>query len=90
MNIVAIVLVGGPGYLAGPILGGFIFIALPEFLRVAAEFRLIIFGFVLVFIALFANRGLIGLADSLLSKMKRGRAADEPTGASPHAVNSEG
>ena len=90
MNIVAIVLVGGPGYLAGPILGAFIFIALPEFLRVAAEFRLIVFGFVLVFIALFANRGLLGLADSLWAKMKRDRAVDEQPGASPRAVKSEG
>ncbi|MBS7700727.1 MULTISPECIES: branched-chain amino acid ABC transporter permease [unclassified Chelatococcus] len=89
MNVVAIVLVGGPGYLAGPILGAFIFIALPEFLRVAAEFRLIVFGFVLVFIALFANRGLLGLADSFWSRMKRDRMADEVPGAT-RTVKSEG
>ncbi|CAH1689133.1 Amino acid/amide ABC transporter membrane protein 2 (HAAT family) [Hyphomicrobiales bacterium] len=90
MNVVAIVLVGGPGYLAGPILGAFIFIALPEFLRVAAEFRLIVFGFVLVFIALFANRGLLGLADKLWSRMKRDRAADEFSGGGPRPLKSEG
>lgn len=90
MNVVAIVLVGGPGYLAGPILGAFIFIALPEFLRVAAEFRLIVFGIVLVFIALFANRGLIGLGETLFARMRRNSGGNDVQDTTAQPAKSEG
>jgi branched-chain amino acid transport system permease protein len=63
INAVLIVIVGGAGSLAGPALGALLFVALPEYLRVAAEWRLVVFGTLLVLITLFAPRGLAGLIE---------------------------
>ena len=61
INSVLVVIVGGAGTLAGPALGALAFVGLPEYLRVAAEWRLVVFGALLVLIMLFAPRGLAGL-----------------------------
>ncbi len=68
INLVAVVIIGGPGYLAGPVLGSIVFVALPEALRAAAQARLFVFGAVLVLLALFAPRGLLGLGTRLLRR----------------------
>ena len=45
--------------------------AVPEVLRVAKESRLIVFGAVLVLLALYAPRGLCGLAQGLSRRFGR-------------------
>ena len=65
INSVLIVIVGGAGSLAGPALGALLFVGLPEYLRVASEWRLVIFGVLLVTITLFAPNGIAGLLDRL-------------------------
>jgi branched-chain amino acid transport system permease protein len=65
INLVMIVILGGAGYLLGPLIGAVLFIAIPEVLRVANELRLVIFGVVLVLFALYAPRGVCGLIVSL-------------------------
>jgi branched-chain amino acid transport system permease protein len=60
-NMVLIVIIGGAGYLAGPILGALVYIGVPEYLRAANELRLVLFGVLLVLITLFAPQGLAGL-----------------------------
>jgi len=65
INLVAVVILGGAGYQAGPLLGSLVFVALPEVLRVASQARLLVFGAMLVLLALFAPRGLLGLATTL-------------------------
>jgi branched-chain amino acid transport system permease protein len=61
INSVLIVIVGGAGSLIGPALGALVFVGLPEYLRVANEWRLVVFGVALVLIVLFAPKGLAGL-----------------------------
>lgn len=61
INAVLIVIVGGAGSLAGPALGALLFVGLPEYLRVAAEWRLVVFGLLLVLITLFAPNGIAAL-----------------------------
>jgi branched-chain amino acid transport system permease protein len=61
INAVLIVIVGGAGSLAGPALGALLFVGLPEYLRVASEWRLVVFGVLLVLIMLFAPQGLAGV-----------------------------
>lgn len=61
INLLLIVIVGGSGYLLGPILGALLFVGAPEYLRLASEYRLVIFGALLVLVTLFARRGLAGL-----------------------------
>ena len=62
-----IVILGGPAYLLGPLIGAVLFIAIPEVLRVANELRLIVFGAILVLLALYAPRGVCGLVAALLA-----------------------
>jgi branched-chain amino acid transport system permease protein len=69
INSVLIVIVGGAGSLAGPALGALLFVALPEYLRVASEWRFVIFGVMLVAITLFAPRGLAGVAADLCTRI---------------------
>jgi len=64
INAVLIVVLGGAGSLVGPALGALVFVALPEYLRMTAEWRLVIFGALLVVVTLFAPRGLAGLFHS--------------------------
>jgi branched-chain amino acid transport system permease protein len=61
INLVLIVIIGGAGRLSGPLLGALLFVALPEYLRVAAEWRLVFFGVALVLLMRFAPEGLAGL-----------------------------
>lgn len=64
INLIVMLILGGAGYLIGPIVGAITFVALPEFLRAAAEMRLIFFGFVLLIVARFAPRGICGAIEA--------------------------
>jgi branched-chain amino acid transport system permease protein len=74
INLLLIVILGGAGFLFGPLLGSVLFIAIPEVLRIANELRLVIFGAALVLFALYAPRGLCGLAQKLLRRLRRREA----------------
>jgi branched-chain amino acid transport system permease protein len=65
INLVLMVILGGAGTLFGPLIGALVFVALPELLRVADTLRLIVFGALLVLLALFAPRGICGLTQQL-------------------------
>jgi branched-chain amino acid transport system permease protein len=74
INAVLIVIIGGAGSLAGPALGALLFVALPEYLRAAAEWRLVVFGTLLVLITLFAPRGLAGLIEDGWRRLRERQA----------------
>lgn len=76
INLVMIVILGGAGYLLGPLIGAVLFIAIPEVLRIANELRLVIFGVVLVLFALYAPRGVCGLVVVLRRRFDTQRLAD--------------
>ena len=69
INMVLIVVVGGAASMAGPALGAFVYVVLPEYLRLAENWRLVIFGAVLVLIMLFAPEGLAGLFGGLWARL---------------------
>ena len=69
INTVLIVIIGGAGSLLGPALGALLYVGLPEWLRLANEWRLVIFGGLLVLITLFAPAGLAGLLARLWARM---------------------
>lgn len=71
INMVLIVIIGGAGYLSGPILGALVYIGLPELLRAANELRLVIFGVLLVLITLFAPQGLAGFVQAGWRRLRR-------------------
>jgi branched-chain amino acid transport system permease protein len=71
MTVVAVV-IGGRGTLWGPVIGGVLVTLLPEYLRVAAMWRLPMFGLVLILIIIFMPDGLVSLG-RLAKRVRIGR-----------------
>ena len=64
LNAILAVILGGSGTLSGPVLGAFAVVFLPEYLRVAQDDRLVVYGFILVAATIFMPRGLVPLVVS--------------------------
>lgn len=79
-QMTAAVVCGGTGSLTGPALAAFLFTVVPELLRAAQIWRLVIYGLLLVLIMVFRPQGLMGYRDlnwasvsSLVSRVRGGR-----------------
>ena len=57
--ILSIVVLGGMGSVAGVVAGAFILILLPEYLRAFSEYRMLIFGALMVIMMIFRPQGII-------------------------------
>ena len=57
--ILAIVVLGGMGSVLGVILGAFVLILLPEYMRAFSEYRMLIFGATMILVMVFRPQGLI-------------------------------
>ena len=55
-----IVILGGMGNVTGAVVGSVLLIGLPEVFRVAAEYRVLIYGVVLLLLVRFRPQGLFG------------------------------
>lgn len=72
-NFLIYLIVGGLGTLTGPIIGTLIFVWLTQFLQGFQEYRMLIFGPILVMIVIFYPRGLAGAYNSLKTKLSEMR-----------------
>ena len=72
INVVlaAMVIIGGEGTLLGPVVGAFLLTTLPEVLRFAEGYRMLLFGVILLVVIMFAPQGIVGLAADLLKRRK--------------------
>jgi len=70
MTVVAVAM-GGRGTILGPLVGGMLVTLLPEYFRVAAMWRLPMFGFVLILIIAFIPDGLVKLPAYIKQKMAK-------------------
>lgn len=68
LDAILAVIIGGSGTLTGPVIGAFIVVFLPEYLRFADSFRLILYGLILVLATIFMPRGIVGLARDIASR----------------------
>ena len=68
------VVVGGPGYFLGPVLGSAVGVLLPEWLRFAQAWYLFVFGGMVVVMMIVLPDGLLSLPDQLRAK-RRAREA---------------
>ena len=68
MDMVVMVIVGGVGTLAGPLLGAVFLIYVPELLSFAREMRPAMMGLLLILVTLFMPGGLIGVLRPLLMR----------------------
>jgi branched-chain amino acid transport system permease protein len=62
IEILIMVVIGGVGSLAGAILGAAVVIGLPEYLRAIGDYRMLVFGAILIATMLFGEGGLAALA----------------------------
>ena len=83
-ELMIIIILGGLGTLAGPLLGAIVFLLLEEFLPVMlgalapayAENWMVLFGPLLIMVVLFGRGGLVGLIDrKILPRFGRGKTA---------------
>ncbi|WP_423797932.1 branched-chain amino acid ABC transporter permease [Neobacillus sp. SAB-20_R2A] len=70
VSILLMVIIGGMGTIIGPILGTTFLIFLPELLRSVSEWRMVIYGGLLVLTIMFMRDGILGLLKSLFRKKK--------------------
>jgi branched-chain amino acid transport system permease protein len=80
LNAILAVILGGSGTLPGPALGALLLVLLPEYLRIAQEFRLIIYGLVLILITIYLPRGLVPILARLAGRVA---PASSALGAAP-------
>lgn len=71
LDAILAVIMGGSGTIAGPAIGAFIVVFMPEVLRFADSFRLILYGLILVLAVIFMPRGIVGLVSDLRKKLGR-------------------
>jgi branched-chain amino acid transport system permease protein len=73
-EFIIMVMIGGIGTLAGPIVGGAFFILLQEKVSSYVDWYFIVIGLVLVFIVLFMPKGLLGIRGLLVGRRWRATA----------------
>jgi branched-chain amino acid transport system permease protein len=64
LDIVAMVLLGGVNSLIGPVIGALMLTALPHVIELSAEFRIALYGAILIFVILVMPKGIMGLMTS--------------------------
>ena len=57
ISLIGVLILGGIGTIAGPIIGTLLFFGIPEMLRVARLYRLVVLGVVIVLVVLFMPQG---------------------------------
>jgi branched-chain amino acid transport system permease protein len=80
INVLAVVIVGGMGSVPGVVLGALVMVGLPEILREFAEYRLMVYGAVLVVMMLYRPEGLLP-APIIRREMHEELTASEEAGA---------
>ena len=68
------IVVGGLGSVLGSVIGPLVLVALPEMLRAFAEYRELIFAFVLLLTLIFMPQGIAGALEDAWFRMRRRRA----------------
>ena len=73
MDVVAYLIIGGAGSLAGPIVGTLVLMAVPELLQIVPSLKTLINGIILMLFLLFLPGGIVGGVSSLRSKITRAK-----------------
>jgi len=79
-TLLVMVLLGGRGMIWGGLLGAFLLTLLPEWMRFLLEFRIMIYGAIMILLVMFMPRGLLGLVTSAAARLQA-REGVEPRGA---------
>jgi branched-chain amino acid transport system permease protein len=73
-NLLLMVIVGGSGYFFGPFVGALVAVLLPEWMRIAEGYYLIVYATLIMVMMAFCPSGILGLVERLLkTAARRGR-----------------
>jgi branched-chain amino acid transport system permease protein len=70
LNLLLMVIVGGAGFFFGPFLGAMIAVLLPEWLRFAEGYYLIIYSVMVMALLIYSPTGILGILDRWLRDRK--------------------
>ena len=76
MDVIAYLIVGGPGTMAGPIVGTFVVVAIPEVLQIVPQLKTLINGLILVLFIIFLPNGIMGGFRALVAYQASKREAN--------------
>jgi branched-chain amino acid transport system permease protein len=65
------IMIGGVGTIVGPIIGTLLFVTIPETLHIAAEFRLLLYGLILIVMIIYLPRGIVGWVKDLRGRKRK-------------------
>jgi branched-chain amino acid transport system permease protein len=74
ISLIGVLILGGIGTMSGPIIGTIIFFGIPEMLRVARLYRLVVLGVIIVVVVLVMPQGIGGVLRQRMARWKRGVA----------------
>jgi branched-chain amino acid transport system permease protein len=80
-NLLLMVIVGGSGYFFGPFVGALVAVLLPEWMRIAQGYYLIVYAGSVMVMMVFCPSGILGLIDRLSKVIFRDRRAAPALGA---------
>jgi len=92
-NLLLMVIVGGSGYFFGPFVGALIAVLLPEWMRIAQGYYLIVYAALVIVMMAFCPSGILGLIDRVSKVVLRSRptaAALGPRGSAQGSVHEHG
>ncbi|MFX6759643.1 hypothetical protein ABTH30_22365, partial [Acinetobacter baumannii] len=75
---VLVVMIGGAGTVAGPVIGAVVVGMLPELLSSLENLRLLCFGMLLLVVLWVAPQGIVGVASALVRRLRPRRADASP------------
>jgi branched-chain amino acid transport system permease protein len=82
------VVVGGPGYFLGPVVGAAVGVVLPEWLRFAQAWYLFVFGSAVVVLMIWLPDGLLSIPDRIKARRQAKEASEARTAAAQAAAQS--
>lgn len=74
ISLIGVLILGGIGTVAGPIIGTLVFFGIPEMLRVARLYRLVVLGIIIILVVLLMPKGIAGVLRERLQRWKMGLA----------------
>jgi branched-chain amino acid transport system permease protein len=81
VTMAVMVVAGGQGMVLGPAVGSLVFTFVPEFLRMATFYRMLLYGVILLLVVMYMPRGLVFYLKALL----RGRTGAPASSSTPSA-----
>jgi branched-chain amino acid transport system permease protein len=74
-NLLLMVIVGGSGYFLGPFVGALVAVLLPEWMRIAEGYYLIVYAALVMVMMAFCPSGILGFVERALKSAKRSEPA---------------